>query len=49
MHELDKLNSFVELKGGKERKAILETVKKLDNQMKNGAINFVQKILDYDS
>ena len=49
MHELDKLNNFVEQKGEKERKNILENVKKLDNQMKTGAIQFVQKILNFNS
>ena len=49
IHELDKLNNFVEQKGEKERKNILENVKKLDNQMKTGAIQFVQKILNFNS
>ena len=49
MNELDKLNNFVEQKGEKERKNILENVKKLDNQMKTGAIQFVQKILNFNS
>ena len=46
MNELDKLNSFVEIKDYKTRKAMLENVKVLDEQIKDGGIKFAKRILD---
>ena len=48
MNELDKLNSFVEIKDYKTRKAMLENVKVLDEQIKDGGIKFAKRILDFN-
>ena len=48
INELDKLNNFVEIADVKKRKAILENVKQLDEQIKNGGNKFAKRILDFN-
>ena len=46
MYELDKLKYFIEDKNEKNRKTMIENIKELDEQIKNGGLKFTKRILD---